>query len=377
LSTRIGFVSTYPPTLCGLATFTAALSAELVRTGVDARVIRLVETPQSSQRGAGAEVVAELVAGDPRSALAAVTVLNDTDIAILQHEYGVYGGQDGEEVVQLLGALTVPSVVVLHTVLMAPTAHQRTVLEEVVAAADAVVTMTVAARERLASGYAVDMAKVSVIPHGAPAVRTGHLPTFRTGQPTILTWGLIGPGKGIEWAVEAMAQLGDIDPAPRYVVAGQTHPKVLLHEGEAYRGRLQNRIDELGLGHVVTLDGQYRHASALAELVEAADIVLLPYDSTDQVTSGVLIEAVAALKPVIATRFPHAIELLGDGSGLLVPHRDPAAIATGLHALLTEPGLAAGMTRVSGATAADLLWPAVAERYRHLADRLIRARVAA
>jgi glycosyltransferase involved in cell wall biosynthesis len=377
VSTRIGFVSTYPPTLCGLATFTAALSAELVRTGVDASVIRLVESPQGSQPRPGVDVVAELVAGDARSAAEAVGLLNDTDIAILQHEYGVYGGPDGDEIVQLLTALTVPSVVVLHTVLIAPTPHQRTVLEQVVSLADAVVTMTATARDRLAAGYAVDMAKVTVIPHGAPAIRTAHLPTFRTGQPTILTWGLIGPGKGIEWAVEAMAQLGDIVPVPRYVVAGQTHPKVLLHEGEAYRSRLQSRIHELGLGHVVTLDGQYRHATALAELVDAADIVLLPYDSTDQVTSGVLIEAVAALKPVIATGFPHATELLGDGSGLLVPHKDPDAIAAGLRALLTEPGLAAGMTKASGVAAPELLWPAVAERYRRLADRLIRARVAA
>ena len=373
LSTRFGFVSTYPPTLCGLATFTAALSSELVGAG-DARVIRLVETPQPP---AGAEIAGQLVAGDAPSAAQAASLLNEGDIAILQHEYGVYGGPDGDEILGLLAGLTVPSVVVLHTVLSAPTPHQRSVLEDVVSLADAVVTMTATARDRLAVGYAVDMAKVSVIPHGAPVVHTSHLPTFRTGRPTILTWGLLGPGKGIEWAVEAMAQLTDLDPAPRYLVAGQTHPKVLLHEGEAYRGRLQNRIDELGLSNTVTLDGQYRHASGLAELVDAADFVLLPYDSTDQVTSGVLIEAVAAVKPVVATGFPHAVELLGDGSGLIVAHKDPQSIAAALRRLLTEPGLAAGMTKAAGATAPHLLWPAVAERYRQLADRLIRARVAA
>jgi glycosyltransferase involved in cell wall biosynthesis len=374
VTTRFGFVSTYPPTLCGLATFTAAMSAELVRSGGEARVIRLVETPQPLD---GPDVVAQLVAGDRRSAAAAASLLNDGDIAIVQHEYGVYGGPDGDEVLGLLAALTVPSVVVLHTVLSAPTPHQREVLEEVVALADAVVTMTATARNRLAAGYDVAMAKVSVIPHGASAVRTAHVPTFHTGRPTVLTWGLIGPGKGIEWAIEAMAQLSDLDTQPRYVVAGQTHPKVLLHEGEAYRERLQARIGELGLDDVVTLDARYRHPTALAELVDAADFVLLPYDSTDQVTSGVLIEAVAALKPVIATRFPHAVELLGNGSGLLVPQKDPVAIAQALRALLTEPGLAAGMSLAAGATAPDLLWPAVGERYRELAVRLIRARVAA
>ena len=140
MTTRFGFVSTYPPTICGLATFTSSLYRELViSAGNEGRVIRLVETPQPS---AGPEVVGELVAGDPRSAYRAAALLNDGDIAIVQHEYGVYGGPDGDEILTLLGAFTVPSVVVLHTVLSAPTAHQKSVLEAVAAAADAVVTMT-------------------------------------------------------------------------------------------------------------------------------------------------------------------------------------------------------------------------------------------
>jgi polysaccharide biosynthesis protein PslF len=150
-----------------------------------------------------------------------------------------------------------------------------------------------------------------------------------------------------------------------------------LSEGEAYRDRLIEQVRRLSLTATVRFDGHYRHETALAALVDAADVVLLPYDSTDQVTSGVLIEAVAALKPVIATRFPHAVELLSGGAGLLVPHQDPTAIAEALRTLLTRRAVAAGMTKAAGATAPELLWPAVAERYRHLAERLIRARVAA
>ena len=370
-----GFVSTYPPTLCGLATFTSALRAEMMAQGSrSGPVVRVVERPQ---RRAGAEVVCELVAGDPTSAHRAAHLLAETDIAIVQHEYGAYGGADGEEILPLLSALPVPSVVVLHTVLSAPTSHQREVLEAVVSLADAVVTMTVAARDRLAAGYAVDMDKATVIPHGAPAIRGSHAPAFRTVQPTILTWGLLGPGKEIEWGIEAMASLTDLHPAPRYKVAGQTHPKVLLHEGEAYRNRLIEQVRRLALTATVSFDSHYRNDMALAELVSSADVVLLPYDSTDQVTSGVLIEAVAAVKPVIATRFPHAVELLGDGAGLLVPHKDPAAIAAALRTLLTHRDIAAGIARAAAASAPDLLWPAVAARYRELADRLIKARVAA
>jgi polysaccharide biosynthesis protein PslF len=267
-------------------------------------------------------------------------------------------------------------VVVLHTVLSAPTDHQKSVLEAVAALADAVVTMTATGHDRLASRYDVDMRKVSVIPHGAPAIRH-HTPALRTNRPTVLTWGLIGPGKGIEWGIEAMSALGDLYPAPRYVVAGQTHPKVLLRDGEAYRERLKAQVAQLALTADVSFDSRYRDSAALGELVDSADVVLLPYDSTDQVTSGVLIEAVAALKPVIATRFPHAVELLGDGAGLLVPQKNPAAIAAALRTLLTQPDLAAGMTRAAGATAPELLWSAVGERYLDLAGHLIRARVAA
>jgi glycosyltransferase involved in cell wall biosynthesis len=374
MTTRFGFVSTYSPTICGLATFTSSLYNELVTSaGNEGHVIRLVETPQPQ---AGSEVVGQMVAGDAHSAYRAAELLNDGDIAIVQHEYGVYGGPDGDEILLLLRALTVPSVVVLHTVLSAPTAHQKSVLESVVAAADAVVTMTATAHNRLATGYAVDMRKVNVIPHGAPAVRS-HALSVRTDRPTVLTWGLIGPGKGIEWGIEAMAALADLYPAPRYVIAGQTHPKVLLRDGEAYRERLKRQVAALALGESVSFDSRYRDNVSLGELVDSADVVLLPYDSTDQVTSGVLIEAVGALKPVIATRFPHAIELLADGAGLLVPQKNPAAIAAALRTLLTDRELAAGMTKAAGAAGSELVWAAVAQRYLDLAGDLISARVAA
>ena len=373
--TRFGFVSTYPPTLCGLATFTSALSAELVTVDDACVVIRAVETAQQQR---DPQVMGELVAGDLASGRAAAELLNLGDVAVIQHEYGIYGGRDGDELLPLLAALTIPSIVVLHTVLSAPTAHQREVLEAVVALSGAVVTMTVAARDRLAAGYAVDLAKVRVIPHGAATVRRQTPAQPRTGRPTVLTWGLIGPGKGIEWAVEAMALLGDLDPAPRYVVAGTTHPKVLLQQGESYRDGLRQRIHELGLTDSVMLDDRYRDNDALADLVDSADVVLLPYDSTEQVTSGVLIEAVAALKPVVATAFPHAVELLSGGAGLLVPQRDPAAIADALRTLLTRRGdLTDEMTTAAAAAAPGVLWATVAERYRELANQLILAGVSA
>jgi polysaccharide biosynthesis protein PslF len=376
MSTRFGFVSTFPPTQCGLATFTAALRDALLDcTADEGWVVRLVD---AAAPRTGDEVVAQLINDDSASLSWAAARLNLCDVAIVQHEYGVYGGADGSQILHLLDQVRVPCVVVLHTVLTDPTPHQRQVLESVIAKADAVVAMTMTARERLAAGYAVDMTKVCIIAHGAPALQTTMAePTFRTGQFTVLTWGLLGPGKGIEWGIEAMAMLRDLVPMPRYVVAGQTHPKVLLDEGEAYRDRLCEQVQQADLGSWITFDGYYRSTSALASLVRSADVVLLPYDSTEQVTSGVLIEAVAAGKPVVATQFPHAREVLAGGAGLLVPHRDPAAIATALRSVITRGDVMTRMAAAATQTAPQLLWPVIADQYRELTDRLITASVAA
>jgi glycosyltransferase involved in cell wall biosynthesis len=376
VSTRFGFVSTFPPTQCGLATFTAALRDALLRSTTDEGwVIRLVDAPEPRP---GDEVVAQLTANDSASLRRAAAQLNLCDVVIVQHEYGVYGGVDGSEILHLLDQVRVPCVVVLHTVLTDPTPHQRQVLESVIAKADAVVAMTSTARERLAAGYAVDLRKVCIIAHGAPALETTTAePAFRTGQFTVLTWGLLGPGKGIEWGIEAMAMLRDLAPMPRYTVAGQTHPKVLLQEGDAYRDRLREQVRLADLGSCITFEGHYRSTSSLASLVRSADVVLLPYDSTEQVTSGVLIEAVAAGKPVVATRFPHAREMLAGGVGLLVPHRDPAAIAAALRSVISRGDVMTRMTAAAAATAPQLLWPVIADQYRELAGRLITASVAA
>jgi glycosyltransferase involved in cell wall biosynthesis len=376
MAMRYGFVSTFPPTQCGLATFTAALRSALLRsTNDEGWVVSLVD---ASAPLPGSPVLAQLIAGDSASLRGAAAQLNLCDVAILQHEYGVYGGADGSEILHLLDQVRVPCVVVLHTVLTDPTPHQRQVLEAVVAKAAAVVTMTMTARDRLAAGYAADMTKVVIIAHGAPGPETTMAePTFRTGEFTVLTWGLLGPGKGIEWGIGAMELLRDLQPMPRYKVAGQTHPKVLLHEGEAYRDRLREQVRQAEMGSWITFDGHYRNTRALAALVRSADVVLLPYDSTEQVTSGVLIEAVAAGKPVVATPFPHARELLSGGAGLLVPHRDPAAIAAALRSVITCRDVMTRMAAAATATAPQVLWPAIADRYRELAGRLITASVAA
>jgi glycosyltransferase involved in cell wall biosynthesis len=380
--TTFGFLSTYPPTQCGVATFSAALLKHLTPQGSGDRA-GVVQVVGAAQPAAYPDVVAQLVNGAPSGPVVAARVLNRFDVAVVQHEYGIYGGRDGVDVLHVLAALSVPVIVVLHTVMSAPSTHQRQVLERMADTAAAVVVMSATAARRLGESYLVDARKVSVIPHGAPGIRRlspsasfdpFDPPTPARRRPTVLTWGLLGPGKGIEWAIEAFAALDGIDPAPRYLIAGRTHPKVLARDGEAYRDSLRARVQALGLSADVEFDPAYRDTAALTDLVRQADVVLLPYDSTEQVTSGVLIEAAAARRPIVATRFPHAVELLADGAGLLVPHRDVAAMTEALHTVLTRPGLAASMTAASGRIAPALEWSAVAGSYRTLATSLIGVR---
>jgi glycosyltransferase involved in cell wall biosynthesis len=368
VSESFGFLSTYPPTQCGLATFTASLAGRLAGD-VPVGVVRVVDEVEFDSRP---EVTHQWRTADPRAHRGVVEALNAYDVAVVQHEYGIFGGPDGESVVRVLEELQVPTIAVLHTVLSDPTHHQRAVLEAVVHHADTVVVMTETARRRLIDGYRVEPHRVVVIPHGAPTEWATSVDRPGPGlTPTILTWGLLGPGKGIEWAITAVASLRDLSPPPRYVVAGETHPRVLEHFGDAYRQDLQAQAATLGLADLVSFDDRYLDQASLRSLVMTADVVVLPYDSVDQVTSGVLTEAVTCRRPVVATAFPHAVELLSDGAGIIVPQRDAPAIERAVRRVLTEPGLAQSMTAASGRLAADLTWQAVADRYRALGRQLV------
>jgi glycosyltransferase involved in cell wall biosynthesis len=377
--TQFGFLSTYPPTRCGLATFTRSLASALVRPGDPAAsIVRVLDEPEQrpvAVLGAPTAITAELIGGVPATRITAARALNASDVVIVQHEYGIYGGPDGDEVLELLEKVGSPCIVVLHTVLPRPTASQRRVLDAVGALASAVVVMTDGARDTLRSTYGIPMTKVSVIPHGAPVRPPVPIPVEHARR-RILTWGLISPGKGIEWGVRAMAHLSDLGLDVEYVVAGQTHPKVLATAGEAYRESLTALVAQLGLEAAVSLDGRYLDDDELTELMTSADVVLLPYDSRDQVTSGVLAEAVAAGIPVVATGFPHATELLAGGAGAIAAHEDPESMAEALRTILTASDVAQRMHEAALRDAQTTSWPVVAEQYRVLAAELIAAQAA-
>jgi glycosyltransferase involved in cell wall biosynthesis len=367
---RFGILSTHPPTPCGIATFNAALCDELAAKGATVSVVRIADENVSSRDN----VVGELVNGSPSSIADAAEVLNQNDVAIIQHEYGLYGGPDGDEVVQIMEKLRVPSVVVAHTVLKEPTPEQHSVLERVVTLADQVVVMSETGRQRLREAFPAERHKVVTIPHGAGLPKTAALK--RSARPIILTWGLIGPGKGIERVIDAMVVLKKLPGNPRYLIAGRTHPKVLAAEGEAYRDACLARAQRLGVADSVSFDPLYRSPAALTTLIVQASVVVLPYDSKEQVTSGVLVDTVATGRPVVATAFPHAVELLGTGAGIVVPHDDPDALTTALRRVLTDPRVAGSMASEARDLAPTMAWPVVATTYLTLARRLVASRSA-
>jgi glycosyltransferase involved in cell wall biosynthesis len=339
--------------------------------GAKVSVVRVLDAP-SEYPSVGLPVVSELVATDPASIDRAIDALNRTDVAVVQHEYGLYGGRDGADVVKVIYGLRVPSIAIIHTVLSTPTTHQREVLNDVIHGVDVVVVMSETAAATLRRVNEINGTQVLIIPHGA-AVRTGSHVRVRGARPRLLTWGLIGPGKGIEWAIDAMAILSDLDPAPLYIVAGRTHPKVLARQGDAYRESLIRRVARHDLGDVVQFDNSYRSLPSLNELIHSVDVVVLPYDSHDQSTSGVLVDALAAGIPVVATAFPHARELLTSGAGSIVAHEDAPALARALRSILTLPELLDDMGHHARSIASSLSWATVASQYQRMTNELLES----
>lgn len=373
-----GFLSTFPPTRCGVATFSLGLAQHLhdPAAGDRCAIVHVVDRVRPKARQ---DPTVHLVSGRPISAVRAIEALGRCDIAIVQHDFDVYGGPDGEEVLAVLEAVRKPVIVVLHTVPAAPAPHRRVVLQRVVDASAAIVVLTQRDAATLIDEYRVAPDRVSVIPRGAAAVAPAW-PERRAAAPqtpTILTYGLIGPGKGIEWAIAALGLMRDMDPAPRYLICGQTHPRIAAQHGDAYRESLRRLAIEHGVTDLVEFDSAYRTPSALSALMRRADVVVLPYDARDRATSAVLTEAVVARRPVVATAFPHARDLLADGAGLIVPHRDPAALARALRRVLTEPGLADAMRTRSGQLAPLLAWPGIAAGYRGIAKTILEGAKAA
>ena len=355
-------ISTYPPTQCGLATFAAATRSALAtaRPSWGLPVIEVSGGPNPAGGPSRTEVVGEWRQNHAYSLVAALHRINRGDCLLIQHEFGIYGGTDGSEILDLVAAATCPVVIVLHTVLDAPSASQRHIVESLGQKAAQLIVLSEVARDRLLLHYSITSDRVLVIPHGAHPVPF-RIPLSTPRIPVLLTWGLVGPTKGLERSLLAVAQLRQQGVEVVYKIVGETHPNVRKTDGEGYRKKLQKRAAELGIADCVVFDSNYHTVSDLMAIISDADIVLTPYDSRDQITSGVLAEALAAGKIVISTAYPHAVEMLADGAGFVVDHDDEGAIATVVLRLLEHPEYAQWASRIALRRGRPMLWGAVGE----------------
>jgi glycosyltransferase involved in cell wall biosynthesis len=343
--------------------------ANLVRLAPDLEldVVRIIDdAPPVSGLG---QVGMEFDPRSPVSIRAAARHLDRCDVVIVQHEYGIFGEDDGRAVLDLTDLVSSPLITVAHTVLSEPSERQRTILRALHERSSMVV-LSEAARSALASSYDIPHGEVVVIPHGS-LWEAAPAPTGPRRE--IVTWGLLGPGKGLEKAIEAIAMLRDIKPLPRYRIVGRTHPVVARQHGAAYRRRLEELVRSFGVEDMVEFVDRYLDDDDLYQVVAGADVVVTPYESVEQVTSGVLADALAAGRPVVATPFPHAIEMLGGGAGVVVD-REPSALAEGIRSLLADDGAYRRAVDMAAVTSSDIAWESGAQRYADLVRSLMPAK---
>jgi len=368
---RTAFVSTYPPWRCGIATFTRDLAAVAGRGEIVALSppdLQLLYPPEVHHR------IRRHDAGDYARTARALTHCG-IDVVSIQHEYGIWGGTDGEEVLEFLHALEIPAVATLHTVLRQPTLRQRRILVELVDATAATVVMSRAAAALLTRAYGIDPSRVDVIPHGVHDLPLVNPETMKPGlglggNAVILSFGLLGHGKGYEVAIEAMPAVVAAVPSARYVILGATHPELLRHEGETYRQDLVHRIDALGLADHVQFVDRFLGRVELSRWLAAADVFVTPYPNLEQIVSGTLAYAMGAGKAIVSTPYAYAAELLAEGRGILVPPASSTALASTFIALLRDAKLRAELGARAYSHSRAMIWPEVGNAYRRLFARI-------
>ncbi len=370
---QIAVVGTYLPRQCGIATFTSDLCEALAGELPDATVFAIAINDASEGYPYPSRVRLEIAEQDIESYHQAAEFLNSTgvDLVLLQHEFGIFGGPAGSHVLELIRRLHMPVITVLHTVLSEPDLDQRSVLREIAQVSDRLVVMNHFASELLHDIYQVPLAKITYIPHGIPDLAFVD-PNFykdqlsAEGKVVLLTFGLLSPNKGIEHVITALPEILKHYPNVVYIVLGATHPHILSHEGETYRLMLQDLVREQGIESHVVFYNQFVRLEELSEFIGAADIYITPYLNPEQIVSGTLAYAVGTGKAVISTPYRHAVELLDEGRGVLVPFRDSAAIAEQVIELLGNESKRHAMRKRGYQLGRNMTWTRVAEQYLEL-----------
>jgi glycosyltransferase involved in cell wall biosynthesis len=382
LPSRIAIVGNYLPRKCGIATFTTdlcdAIHAEFQATELLALPVNDTEEGYSYP----ARVRFELSEDKMASYRQAADFLNfgNIDLVCLQHEYGIFGGPAGANILELLRRLHMPVVTTLHTVLREPNLDQRTVMEEIATLSDRLIVMSRQSADILEEVFHVAPEKIDLIPHGIPDLPFTD-PNFykdgfgTEGKDVLLTFGLLSPNKGIENVIQALPTILSRHSNVVYMISGITHPHILRREGDKYRSFLKSLARDLGVDGNVIFRNRFVSPQELVELIGAADIYITPYKHKGQVVSGTLAYALSAGKAIISTPYLHAIELLDDERGMLVPFDDPQAIAAKTIELLDNGTARHAMRKRAYLYSRDMVWNRVAQQYMGSFERVYNERL--
>ncbi len=375
------FMGSFPPRECGIATFTKDVVDSFDSTfGTTSDVIAIDEPGAEGRRYEG-RVVARLDQDDRDSYRRAAAFANahPAQLVNVQHEYGLFGGQDGVWFLDFLEEIEKPVVVSLHTILPDPSDSHRSVARRICERAESIVVLSQTGKDILVNGYGVDESKVNVVHHGVPDVpfraTEGAKMAFGYGDRTVIsTFGLISRGKGLEYAIDAMQAIVARHPEALYLILGQTHPSVRRHEGESYRESLVAKVAELGLQNNIKLIDKYLDFDELLNYLSATDIYLTPYLNPVQIVSGTLAYAVGCGKAIVSTPYLYAKELLAHGRGFLADFRDAASLGERVNALLDDPWLRRSVERRAYRFGRQMTWPNVAHEYGSIFGQLVPGR---
>jgi glycosyltransferase involved in cell wall biosynthesis len=382
LPSRVAIIGNYLPRQCGIATFTTDL-CDAIHAEYDATELLALPVNDTLEGYTyPARIRFELAQDEVASYRQAADFLNfsNIDLVCLQHEFGIFGGPAGAHILELLRRLQMPVVTTLHTVLREPNPDQRAVMEEIAALSDRFIVMSRQSSEILQEVFHVPASKIDLIPHGIPDLAftdpNFYKDAFGTeGKEVLLTFGLLSPNKGIETVIQALPAILSRHENVVYMVSGVTHPHILRREGDKYRASLQKLAKDLAVEANVIFRNRFVSPQELVELIGAADIYITPYRHKGQVVSGTLAYALSAGKAIISTPYLHAIELLDDERGVLVPFDDPQAIAAKTIELLDNGTARHAMRKRAYLYARDMVWDRVAQQYMGSFERVYNERL--
>jgi glycosyltransferase involved in cell wall biosynthesis len=367
---RVAFIGNYPPRRCGIATFTHDLhrAVSIARPDIDCGVVAMTDSGRSYDYPPAVcfQIHSETIADYVNAA----EFLNkaEFDVVSLQHEYGIFGGEAGGNIIELLSRLQMPIVTTLHTVLPHPTPVQHEVMGRIIDISTKVVVMSEKGREFLRFVHETPARMIEVIPHGIPDfpfLESHHAKEKfgYAGKTVILTFGLLSPNKGIETMLDAMPGIIKSCPNVVYVVLGATHPNLVREQGEAYRDGLMARVQALGIEDHVVFFNKFVEQAMLLDFISMCDVYVTPYLNEAQMTSGTLAYSFGLGTAVVSTPYWHAKELLSDGTGILVPFGNANALSAEISGLLTNDVRRDSMRKRAYAASRTMTWTQTAKRY--------------